>query len=446
MKTNLSPKKILKISPKTLELSGIEAVSSLVILFEKIFEKKDFLQTNSLIVADSKDIEKFKSFLHFKKPQIPWYDLPPFPKPKFPYSESIRFKRRKWQSWASFSENSPSLFLASPQALLKKTNSSLDFCIIKKEGHFNRSVLADYEEKAFVERAGEFSFRGFILDIFSSAYDKPLRVQLIGDQIQSIHLLDKEFKKRQEELEQALIPSVYEWSFKGEDRKKLCAYLKKQENVLNRTLPSELFKSFSRGQIYFGFENLLNCLNETCSLDFFPRTPQIWLFEPEKTKAHFLEEKSKLEGEHPFFTSENIFLDWNKIEEQKLGNQQGQESSSQDFKEQEEEQQKLNLQELEGQKQQEPYKSEKQKTKFSQYFLIKVRSVFPKSLSLESKSLASFSLKNFSSALFKKSQNLKEDLKKLPVSSIIFTGNKLEELKKLLLREKVLNSIDETFF
>ena len=72
-------------------------------------------------------------------------------------------------------------------------------------------------------------------------------------------------------------------------------------------LAPELFKSFSRGQIYFGFENLLNGLDHNCSLDHFSSPPQIWLFEPEQTKTYYLEEESKLSAEHPFFTKENLF-------------------------------------------------------------------------------------------------------------------------------------------
>lgn len=408
MKTGLSGTDVLKTSYSPLELSGIEAVSSLALLFEK----KDFLQTKQLLISSEKNLEKLKSFLYFKKPSIPWYDLPPFPKPKSPYSESMRFKRRRWQSWASFAENSPGLFLSSPQALLKKTNISLSCHIIKTGENFKSSFLENYEEKAFVEKAGDFSSRAFLMDIFSPAYKSPLRIQLVGDKIQSIHLLDADFKRRQEELKQALISSPYEWSFKGKDRKKLCVYLKQQESLLNHTLPPELFKSFSRGELYFGFENLLNSLDKNCSLDFFSHPPQIWLFEPEESKTHFLEEKSKLERELPFLTEENLFLDWAEIERQR-----------------------------ESQKTKETLSGEA-----SSFPLVKLRASFPKSLSSESQHLVSSILKNFSSFLFKRSKNLKEDLKNLPVDNIVFAGTETRELKQVLLKENILNSPDEDFF
>ena len=398
-----------------MELSDIKAISSLVILFEKIFKEKEFSQENLLVVADSKNLKKLKSFLLFKNPKFQWFDLPPFPKPKSPHSEWIRLKRRKWQSWAGLSEKKPCLFLASPQALLKKTDISLNIYTFKKGEILNRSILKDYEGTSVVERPGEFYSRSFLIDIFSPAYDSPLRIQLSGDHIQSIHLLDREFKRRQTELDQALIPSLYEWSWTGEDRKKLCDHLREQENLLSCVLPQELFKSFSRGHIYFGFESLLNCLNSTCSLDFFPYPPQIWLFEPEKTKAHFFEEKSMLEREHILFTSENLFLDWQRIEENntqllekqglKQSNLKRKKSNDQNIKtqklekekernhlnleKQEKRKEKLNSQKLEQKNDLEHCQPETLKTNHSLYPLVKVGASYPKNLSLKHKNSSS---------------------------------------------------------
>ena len=119
---------------KNLELSQIESPSSLVLLFERLFESKNFSKSPNLLIASQKDLEKIRAFLHFKKPKWPWHELPPFPKPKSPYSESVWLKRKKWQSWASFSNTAkPILFLASPQALLKKTDRSVGFFLLKKD-------------------------------------------------------------------------------------------------------------------------------------------------------------------------------------------------------------------------------------------------------------------------------------------------------------------------
>ncbi len=438
--------------PAGWRLFGIEAISSLTLLFEKILEEKEFSQTRHLIVSDSKELEKLRAFLCFKKPKIQWLDLPPFPQPKSLRFESIRMKRRKWQAWANFSEEGPRLFLASPQALLKKTNSSLIARSIKKGERVDSSITAGYEEMPCVEKAGEFSSRGFLMDIFSPAYDSPLRIQLSGDHLQSIHLLDKEFKRRQRELEQALIPSLYEWGWTGEDRQELCDYLRKREKQLDAALPQELFQSLSRGRVYSGFEHLLNGLNSACSLDLFPRPPQIWLFEPEKAQERFLEEKSNLEKESPFFTSESLFEDWRRIEEPPSPFQKSELKTQPSAKPEKAGGEPLPLKAFpaklnpthfsldESKPQPETLKAFK-----AHRPLIQVRGFYPSALSSKDQSPAPASLTSFSSSLFKKSQNLKEDLKRLPVRNIIFTGPQSNEVKKLLLKEKVLKSPEDDF-
>lgn len=291
-------------------LYDMEAISGLAVLLEK----REFFQKKHLLVSTSKNLEKLQAFLHFKKPKLPWFVLPPFPVAKSFYSESIRRKRLRWQSWAGCDRITSGLFLVTPQALLKKTDVSLKKHIITKDSTLSADMLELYKETAFVERMGEYSSRAFLMDIFSPAYETPLRVQLMGSKVQSIHLLDREFKRREKELDQALISPLSEWNFEGTERKNLCHYLRQQEDVLSYTLPPDVFKNVSLGKCPTGFEHLLNCLNKTCSLDFFPEKPCTWLFDPECTKDSFLERTSKLAGEHPFFTEENLFLPWEKLE------------------------------------------------------------------------------------------------------------------------------------
>ena len=47
-----------------------------------------------------------------------------------------------------------------------------------------------YRRVSVVEIPGEFSVRGGIVDIFSTAYDEPVRVEFLGDQVESIRLFD----------------------------------------------------------------------------------------------------------------------------------------------------------------------------------------------------------------------------------------------------------------
>ena len=402
-----------------MKLSHIKSISGLALFFEKENIKKPYL-----LVADTDKLDKLKAFLRFKQNKFSWYDLPPFPPAKSPYLEKMIYKRKRWQTLAQSKESS-GLFLASPQALLKKTNSRLNHFVLKKGDLFNPEVLKDYRHKDFVEREGEFSSRGFLIDVFSPVEQRPVRIELLGDKIKSLHLLDSSFKVREKELDQFLISSLCEWSFKGEDRKKLCDHLRREESRLETALPAELFESFSRGRSYYGFESLLNCLDQTCSLDFFSNLSEIWMIEPEKTKEHFLNEQLKLIKEQVFFTAENLFVPWDKLE-----------NKERELSKSDPPPRVVVPAPTKPDKPAVLSGGEKPFDLKNQSFIKKIEN------SNEINRIAE--LKKIST--FKKGKDVKKSLEELPVSTLVFAGPKMKELKNLLLKEGVLSSINSDFF
>lgn len=78
---------------------------------------------------------------------------------------------------------------------------------LKKGDTVSVSFLARFlSENGFrrvsaVEKAGEFSIRGDIADIFTPDYDSPVRLDFFDDEIESIKLVDKETFRSGEELD-----------------------------------------------------------------------------------------------------------------------------------------------------------------------------------------------------------------------------------------------------
>ena len=67
----------------------------------------------------------------------------------------------------------------------------------------------DFERSDFVYEAGQFSVRGGIIDIYSFAHDYPYRLELFGDEIESIREFDPESQLSNKSLEEVtLIPNV----------------------------------------------------------------------------------------------------------------------------------------------------------------------------------------------------------------------------------------------
>jgi transcription-repair coupling factor (superfamily II helicase) len=87
--------------------------------------------------------------------------------------------------------------------------------------------LADYgfERTDFVYEPGQFAIRGGILDIYSFGNEKPYRVELFGNEVDSIRIVDPETQLSERKLLQvSIIPNV-DTQFKSEERISLFDFL-----------------------------------------------------------------------------------------------------------------------------------------------------------------------------------------------------------------------------
>lgn len=102
--------------------------------------------------------------------------------------------------------------------------------------------LADYgfERTDFVYEPGQFAIRGGILDIYSFGNEKPYRVELFGNDVDSIRIVDPETQLSERKLLQvSIIPNV-DTQFAGEDRISLFDFL--PENTVTWMQDFELCK------------------------------------------------------------------------------------------------------------------------------------------------------------------------------------------------------------
>jgi len=104
-----------------------------------------------------------------------------------------------------FLDNKPTVVIAPIAAVLQRTlpPAILSNNLIRIEnGEFldldecvRRLVDLGYERTPMVERQGEFSRRGGIIDIYPSTADKPFRIELFGDEVESIREFDVETQR-----------------------------------------------------------------------------------------------------------------------------------------------------------------------------------------------------------------------------------------------------------
>lgn len=125
-------------------------------------------------------------------------------------------------------QQEPILIIAPMEAVLDRLPSRKRFsssCSRLKKGNsldldrFSRYLLGiGYRAVPVVEDLGEFSLHGGILDIFSTGHDMPVRIELVGDVIETIRGFDPISQRSADEIEQILIlPARAEAAEGGEE-------------------------------------------------------------------------------------------------------------------------------------------------------------------------------------------------------------------------------------
>ena len=118
----------------------------------------------------------------------------------------------------------------------------------------SRLTASGYSRCAMVEGPGQFAVRGGILDIYSPAADRPVRVEFFGDELDTMGYFDPDTQRRTENIDELVIlpvgetqPRLHEGGIAGlcADLNKLIARQKRRKNV-NEDLISTLSKDLEK--------------------------------------------------------------------------------------------------------------------------------------------------------------------------------------------------------
>lgn len=94
-------------------------------------------------------------------------------------------------------------------ALLERSFSLRVGDFIDREKLIERLVTAGYSRTPLVEDAGDFSVRGFIVDVYSPLYPYPVRIEQMGDMIESIRFFEPSNQRSREETAELLIGPIH---------------------------------------------------------------------------------------------------------------------------------------------------------------------------------------------------------------------------------------------
>ncbi|MFA0746667.1 MAG: hypothetical protein EORIYHIE_000536, partial [Candidatus Fervidibacter sp.] len=79
-------------------------------------------------------------------------------------------------------------------------------------------IAGGYERVTQVEAPGQFAVRGDIVDFFSPAHDQPIRIELFGDEVESIRPFDVETQRSTEKWNECVILPAREFIIRDEGR------------------------------------------------------------------------------------------------------------------------------------------------------------------------------------------------------------------------------------
>jgi transcription-repair coupling factor (superfamily II helicase) len=199
-----------------IEIIGLSG-SERACLTAKLYKK---LHTAFLVILPTvKQAERFFDDLRFFAPMpgasliyFPPYNILPF---TFLAYHNETASRRIRVLYRLLEHEQPPIVVTSIDALLQKIIPRQVITqyaeLIMKNEEIDREQLIDklicggYIRSTIVEEPGDFSVRGGILDIFSPLYSDPLRIELFGDQVDSIRFFSAASQRKFKDVDEAII-------------------------------------------------------------------------------------------------------------------------------------------------------------------------------------------------------------------------------------------------
>ncbi len=168
-----------------------------------------------------------------------------------------------------------------------------------------------YERREPVEMIGEYSLRGGILDVFSPEAAKPVRIDLFGDQVESIRHFDVESQRSVLKVESCMLLPLTEYQ-KSRALLADLAELVREAGLPGRDLPPP-------GEAFPGWELIAPMLRPRNSsvLSLLDRPVIVW-DEPEQVHAAASRFWTRLEQIEPSvaYDPDKVFFRWEEVERQ----------------------------------------------------------------------------------------------------------------------------------
>lgn len=299
-----------RLSPK-LEVGGSSSHTLIASLLIDPQVSKLTLAPHLVIVPDEEQAKALKQTILFLDPHVKvkvleGFDVSPYsslyPNPK---CSALRM------GWLFEAERARAgdIFICDIGSLLQKTLPQEIFVdstyYLRKgesllENFSNLLSRLGYYTSPLVEEFGQYAIRGGILDFFSPSMGHPVRVELFGDQIESMRIFDPASSRSISEITEAsIVPPreiVLNEEAQGQVLKALRERIKGEEH---REEFDGIIQTIRRNEVFRRGEFALAYAYEKLSspLDFFLEKPHLWLIDPIAMEQTWEEKRSILSKE-----------------------------------------------------------------------------------------------------------------------------------------------------
>jgi transcription-repair coupling factor (superfamily II helicase) len=173
-----------------------------------------------------------------------------------------------------------------------------------------RLVGVGYQRMALVEEPGEVAVRGDILDVFPPQLSSPVRIELWGDEVDSIRSFDRASQRSQEKRATALLPPPRELLFDREDiieRSEGIRAAAAAQSIASREIDA-LIDSLLRGHLPPGAESLAPLIqpDQESFFDYLPEESLILVEHPEEGIARLEHVFEEIDAHHEAAREERL--------------------------------------------------------------------------------------------------------------------------------------------
>ncbi|MBC7457777.1 MAG: hypothetical protein H7235_05830, partial [Bdellovibrionaceae bacterium] len=228
-----------------IHITGTNSLISISYLLSNTLYNNINNLSNIVIVDSLERADTLAKQLRYFRPDFNVHILPSFD--VSPYSglypsPSTSWMRCDFLYWASHNDSlkfqqEKHIFIATVAGLLQKTAPFYNFhkrCQLFKTGAELPGKLAQYfnslgyQPAPLVEDKGQYSIRGGIVDIFSTAERTPIRLELFGDQIESIRTFSHQTQLSLYKKDHFHLAPVYEFELSDENLESVLQRYRKQ--------------------------------------------------------------------------------------------------------------------------------------------------------------------------------------------------------------------------